>query len=313
MAEIKDKIITVESLKTVYDTLNEKIMRVTPHNFLDNSDFTNPVNQRGATNYTGTTYTIDRWKSNSGYSIVTINEDSLNLKSDNGNTVYLQQFIEDGVIKNGCEYTVACTLKDGSVYTATGVASESMSEAIRYLYVNEVNVGNIRFKYDSYYGLYLVMFSTSMTNGIDIVNVALYEGDYDDNTLPEYRPKGYGAEFMECQRYFVALKGRPDESSMVCDGASNGEAFYSFLHLPVKMRGTETPKVTYNGVNIYTYVIGSNVEVTGLLSSTILDSRNHMCIRFTHASNAMTEKQVGILRLSAHGYIRISADLGEVE
>ena len=47
--------------------------------FLDNSDFSNPVNQRGATSYTGTKYTIDRWKSNSGYSVITINDDSLNI------------------------------------------------------------------------------------------------------------------------------------------------------------------------------------------------------------------------------------------
>lgn len=310
MAEVKDKIVTVESLKAVYDTLNEKIMLVAHHNILDNGNFSNPVNQRGATSYTGNKYTIDRWKSNSGYSVVTINDDSLNLKSSNGNVVYLQQWIESGVIKSGHTYTVACTLKDGSTHCMSGVASTTMEDAIRYIYVNDVNLGTIRFKYDSYYGLYLVMISTSLTDGIDIVNVVLYEGEYTAETLPEYQPKGYGAELAECQRYFVAYTGRTDESSMISNGASNGTSFYSFFTLPVPMRGTEVPTVTYSGVNIYPYVVGGNVEITELLSATILDSRNHMCIRFTHASGTMSEKDVGILRLSAHGYIHISADLG---
>ena len=33
-----------------------------PRNLLDNSDFTNPVNKRGQTSYTGNGYTIDRWR-----------------------------------------------------------------------------------------------------------------------------------------------------------------------------------------------------------------------------------------------------------
>lgn len=35
---------------------------------------------------------------------------------------------------------------------------------------------------------------------------ALYEGEYTAETLPEYHPKGYGAELLECQRYFRWLK-----------------------------------------------------------------------------------------------------------
>ena len=307
MAEVKDKIVTLESLKAVYDSLLQKI---SPYNVLDNSDFTNPVNQRGATSYSGIKYTIDRWKANSGYSIVTVNNDCLNIKSSNGNAVYVQQWIESGTIKDGNTYTVACTLKDGSVHCMSGVASPTMTEAIRYIYVNDVNLGTIRFKYDNYYSLYMVMISTSLTEGINVANIALYEGEYTNETLPKYKPKGYGVELAECQRYFVALRGKTEESSMISDGASNGTEFYSFFTLPVKMHGDKMPAVTYSGVNIYPYVKGSNVEVTGLLSATILSSRNHICIRFTHASSAMSEKQVGILRLSANGYIHISVDLG---
>ena len=35
---------------------------------------------------------------------------------------------------------------------------------------------------------------------------ALYEGEYTAETLPEYQPKGYGAELAECQRYFQRFR-----------------------------------------------------------------------------------------------------------
>lgn len=174
------------------------IQRTKAINLLDNSDFTNPVNTTGATTYTGSKYTIDRWKANSGYSIVTVNADSLNIKSSNGNTVYFQQFIEGGAVKAGRTYTVACTLKDGSVHCMSGVASTDMTEAIRYMYVDGVSIGTVRFKYDSYYESYLVMLSTAKTDGIDVVNVALYEGDYTNDTLPIYQPRGYSIEAVIC-------------------------------------------------------------------------------------------------------------------
>ena len=40
------------------------------HNWLDNSDFTNPVNQRNSAYYTnGNEYSIDRWKTQYGTNI----------------------------------------------------------------------------------------------------------------------------------------------------------------------------------------------------------------------------------------------------
>lgn len=50
-----------------------------------------------------------------------------------------------------------------------------------------------------------LFFYTSDKDGggtLDIEWVALYEGEYTIDTLPEYQPKGYGAELVECQRYF---------------------------------------------------------------------------------------------------------------
>ena len=48
-----------------------------PRNLLDNSDFSNPVNHRGATSYTGSGYTIDRWRTWDDEFSITIDESSI--------------------------------------------------------------------------------------------------------------------------------------------------------------------------------------------------------------------------------------------
>lgn len=168
-------------------------------NLLDNSNFVYPVNEGGAAVYTGAKETITKWISRSGYSTVTIKEDCVNIKSSNGTTTaYVLQFLEAGKIKSGRKYTVACELKDGSKHCITAEASTSMTEATRYIYVNGVQLGTIRFRYDASEGKYAVMFSTLSTSGIDVVNVALYEGEYDSETLPMYIPRGYSLEAAVC-------------------------------------------------------------------------------------------------------------------
>ena len=48
--------------------------------------------------------------------------------------------------------------------------------------------------------------SITAGNTIPIEWVALYEGEYTADTLPEYQPKGYGVELTECMRYFQTIK-----------------------------------------------------------------------------------------------------------
>ena len=62
---------------------------------------------------------------------------------------------------------------------------------------------------------------------------ALYEGEYTAETLPEYHPKGYGAELLECQRYFRWLK---------IGGAVNGN--YIGYRIPLSPAMRTNPSTT---------------------------------------------------------------------
>ena len=172
---------------------------LTVPNLLDNSNFALPVNQNGKTSYTGIGYGIEKWFSSSGYCAVTLNDGYVNIKSTNGSSAaYLLQFVELGKIKSGKKYTAVCKLKDGSFHAVTAAVSTAMTEAVKYIYVGGVQLGTIRLKYDAGQAQYAVLFSTTTTTGIDVEHVALYEGEYTEENMPVYRPRGYSIEAAIC-------------------------------------------------------------------------------------------------------------------
>lgn len=68
---------------------------------------------------------------------------------------------------------------------------------------------------------------------------ALYEGSYNEDTGPNYHPKGFGAEFTECLRYYL---NAPEQ--FISGVSNNGIASFKF-NFPVAMR--TNPTVTYSG------------------------------------------------------------------
>ena len=82
-----------------------------PHNILDNSDFINPVNQRGETSYTANGYTIDRWRdTNNATTMVT--EKGLTLRNNSTSSdAYWCQRIPANALTSGKAYTMAVNIE----------------------------------------------------------------------------------------------------------------------------------------------------------------------------------------------------------
>lgn len=141
-----------------------------PRNLLDNSDFTNPVNQRNA----GTAvndYVIDRWygfKTTDGS--VSIITGGITATGDG----YLQQRLPSGTLKSGVVYTIAVYYLDGTIDVNTNG---------EYAILDQFDVVN-----------------NIKPNGKTIAHVALYEGTYTADTLPPYVPKEN--EIISCREYY---------------------------------------------------------------------------------------------------------------
>ena len=158
------------------------VKKAAPRNLLDNSDFRNPVNQRGQTSYASDGYCFDRWviwHSNGCNVSYDSEKQCVRISSTAETTLY--QRLPKGILNQNKKYTQAYGLTGGRVVISTRID-----------YSPE--------RYDSVEG---IMLSTGQT--MEIVWTALYEGEYTPETLPEYRPKGYGAELAECQRYYKRI------------------------------------------------------------------------------------------------------------
>ena len=217
---------------------------IQPRNLLDNSDFRNPVNQRGKSEYSNVayTYTIDRWKTLDSGSVTVANGYIVT-------TNHLVQFMPKNL--NGI-YTAAAKMLDGTLLIASGaIDTLSIGDG------NTIQAGNDRAM--SYFAL---------RKAGSFLWAALYEGSYTAETLPPYVPKGYAAELAECQRYYY--QSFSGSSARDWDGAIIREAIsanrIADVSFPQTMR-IEKPTIT-----LYSPVSGGVNKISEYLSDTDVDA-----------------------------------------
>ena len=149
-------------------------------NLLDNSDFTNPVNQRGLNSYSGLfANCIDRWLiyQISGQAYIHIENGYIRLVP--GKSLHDWALMQDfpvGTFTAGT-YTLAYCDMDGNITINNNPIYEDND-----LYSGEV-VQRVKL-----YG----------TEETCLKWAALYEGEYTVETLPEYQPKSYAEEIVAC-------------------------------------------------------------------------------------------------------------------
>ena len=171
-------------------------------NLLDNSDFRNPVNQRGASSYTGWIYGIDRWIAIGPYVNVSLGS-GITVTITASSTIQYGQYLSDEAWNRlkGKPFTFALCTSDGAIHIATGTMT-SGSELYDSL---QIAIGSSGFKMNIYKDQNarpMVRIFAFGESTITILWAALYEGAYTADTLPPYVPKGYGAELTECRRYY---------------------------------------------------------------------------------------------------------------
>lgn len=232
-----------------------------PRNLLDNSDFQNPVNQRGATSYTGEGYTIDRWYTNMGeYLTVTVDNGKVSLsKSLSGGD--FEQYLPIDLTDKTVTYAV-CT--SHGVFCKSCIVSNTS---------HFVQIGS----FNAYLGVYSengittfrIYFNDSSDVQLDLYWAALYEGSYTADTLPPYVPKGYTVELAECQRYYYQSYSAGSSAAVtsgmiVCEAIATDKATNVFF--PQAMR-IEKPTVT-----LYSPFSGNVGKVSEYVSKTEVDA-----------------------------------------
>ena len=185
----------------------------TAQNLLDNSNFTNPVNQRGK-EYVSTrsTYFIDRW-------IFDKNSDSTqNVGAGVNSTyhyVYLSNKNTDTSTWAALYHAVPAESLEAGKYTLAFHERTTAVLPFVLLVDGETAMSGVNYSPDEN-GTVIIPFTLDKKPTTSILIAiyampetlvtfdwaALYAGEYTAETLPPYIPKGYTTELAECRRYF---------------------------------------------------------------------------------------------------------------
>lgn len=252
---------------------------VQPRNLLDNSDFKNPVNQRGS----GTVsvrygYSLDRWQfdkssesldANSSFNpsypyLVLRNNDST---SDSWAALYHR--VPAKALHAG-KYTFAfkmhynnsminpvsvLILMDGNI-TVLPSALYEPDESKDLIIVIPFTLD----KKPTTSVLLAVYAGAGVTVGFDWA--ALYEGTYDVDTLPPYVPKGYAAELAECLRYYEVINTGVRYGGFSCGVMNQADGAYFLISYKEKRI---VPTVNLSGAfRVYVNGIGRAISTSDI-------------------------------------------------
>lgn len=176
------------------------------NNILINSNFANPVNQRGGTSYydsvigNPSSYTIDRWKLSSGGELTFV-DGGINIKGSSAKEITLWQIIEDSKGFAGKSVTISAKV-NGKIYSRTGtLVTES-----GYLLLENFD-DDVGFMYVSYLssGLYEMNLRVKINQSMTIEWVKFEIGDH----ATPYVPRLYGEELELCERYYYKMNVYP--------------------------------------------------------------------------------------------------------
>lgn len=269
-----------------------------PHNYLDNSDFRNHVNQRGfssGSSVAGWAYFIDRWRAYSGTATITLNDNGISCENE------IDQPINNLEMLVGKTVTCAVGYADGTVLCGSGVVTNNGDWSA----IIEAENANTKLRlYDTYVGLWSFM----VDGAANVIWAALYEGEYTAETLPEYKPKGYGVELAECQRYFVRLIKPTSDALPAFTGFGTvvNNTLFAVCALPVPMRNL--PTVTGGALELITKDIAHYKSVSSL--DIYPNSATNAVIVEAVSSETLTAADIYYLvgRRST-SYLDLSADL----
>ena len=242
------------------ETIAEHYRQFCNRNLLDNWYFANPVNQKGQIEFTGSGYTIDRWRSYGAK--VSINDGYISLSTE-GNPTFCQKSELDLYDKT---LTFSVLLANGSLCTGTGILASDTAWKNTTLYEDS----SIKLWLQNSDPLFNTAIDIKGNTPVDMVAAKLEFGSSQTlahkegskwvlNEIPDY-----ATELAKCQRYFYKTQGAFEYRGNAINQwyMNNG-----MIELPVSMRIKPTCKVFDRHGNAGKISIRNNDEsVNGILT-----------------------------------------------
>ena len=168
-------------------------------NLLDNPDFSNPVNQRGASSYTSNVYGIDRWVGGATNVNITITSKWLTFANTGAYNLLVQRFVQGTF--TGKMLTLAACDTNGNWYVGSGIFPDPGNALALFTASN-----GFALSFDARNGTddVRIGLSDTATSSVQIMSVVLLEGSYTSQTLPLWEAPNITVETLKCQ-YFAQV------------------------------------------------------------------------------------------------------------
>lgn len=266
---------------------------LTPVNLLDNSDFRNPVNQRGQTSYTGSGYKIDRWRTNfSGDTVEVLSSGGVkNVVNSTETGWHLHQILTNCEWMEGKDFTAACKICEyvGSnirfIVSFRNSANTEINNLNTPITDGVVVLSGTAPEGTAYVRVGLYAYSGVLPGDYVVVDwAALYEGLYTAETLPPYVPKEN--ELAACLLYAIGL---PDQMRLRVASVS-ANTLEVFIPLPCKMRNSGTlPTFDATAFEVRNT---SQAAVDGFTFSVVSEGNNGILFRATKTAHGLTDGEI---------------------
>lgn len=280
--DVANDLTTPEPNVAVLDAYQGKVLldMVAARNLLDNSDFTNPVNQRGGTSgaVTAWTYFIDRWQATDATLTYSIGADGLHLTAGDA---WMAQNVQSSETKVGTTYTLVVGFSDGTFTLCTGALPAGETSWTEFANNSDDNCYVRMAKITGA----VISCSFKPKKAVVVTWAALYEGAYTADTLPPYVPKGYAAELAECMRYAIVL---PNQMRIRAATISHN-TLEVFVPLPMLMRSGGFPSL--QGADFAVVTMTGDVQ-SGFAFSIISIGTNGFTMRATKANHGLSDADI---------------------
>lgn len=228
--ELNSGITNEATLRTVADTaLDNKIAQISNPNLLINSDFRNPINQRGKTQYTrgsADCYTIDRWMINYA-TVINVLDDCIEYV---GNAATNNRFYYRFETPLTGTYTISVYVKE--VTAPTGLQTLDDSSYITIMALHQ-GLNTVTVDVSNMSAIHFTMFKTGATAKIEWIK--LEQG----SIATPFVPRPIGEELALCQRYY-------QESGVDCFpgyGFCNYLETQAIISVPTSVRMRHAPTI----------------------------------------------------------------------
>lgn len=261
-------------------TKNEIDSIINGVNLLDNSDFTNPVNQREATDYTSRGGCIDRWKiwDDNNQQAMSVGASGIYIKGQ------FYQILLNEVAPVGETYTFSVKAGGRNVMSITGVQIQQRFDDVLLTLGTDAS------------GKYTQVTIDTTNSGLVFLWAKLEKG----NKATDWHPRGFTEELAICQRFFVRYSGKSRAANIVCGKGLTSDLAMFTLALPSNMRIVPTMSGNYK-MSDGSFAIN--------ITSTDLKTMCTNILYFSLHATGLTKGTPYFVYVPIGGYLDVSADL----